>query len=218
MNFDVRYANHPEDSKRLDEEPLDEAPLQTPREEADEPETTDSETPETDPEAPEEDDGTDWDRTSLTPEQEAQLRAVIDANKHDSSRLMGVMQEAQGIYGYLPIEVQKIIADKTGIPAEQIYGVVSFYSQFKLNPDGEVAVAVCLGTACYVKGSGDIIEECSRILNVAVGSTSADGRYSLEATRCIGACGLAPVLTINGDVYGRLVPDQIPEILAKYRD
>ena len=153
-----------------------------------------------------------------TPEQEAKLLQIIAENKQDPSMLMGVMQKAQDIYGYLPIEVQKIIADKTGTPAEQIYGVVSFYSQFKLNPDGEVAVAVCLGTACYVKGSGDIIEECSRILNVAVGSTSADGKYSLEATRCIGACGLAPVLTINGDVYGRLVPDQIPEILAKYRD
>ena len=151
-----------------------------------------------------------------TPEQAAQLQKVIDANKHDSSRVMSVMQEAQNIYGYLPIEVQKIIADKTGIPAEQIYGVVSFYSQFKLNPDGEVAVAVCLGTACYVKGSGDIIEECSRILNVAVGSTSADGKYSLEATRCIGACGLAPVLTINGEVYGRLVAKDMAGILAKY--
>ena len=110
----------------------------------------------------------------------------------------------------------KIIADRTGIALEEIYGVVSFYAQFKLNPDGEVAVAVCLGTACYVKGSGDIIEECSRVLNVPVGSTSSDGRYSLEATRCIGACGLAPVLTINGEVYGRLTKDDIPGILAKY--
>ena len=151
-----------------------------------------------------------------TPEQEAKLLQIIAENKSDPSMLMGVMQKAQDIYGYLPIEVQKIIADKTGTPAEQIYGVVSFYSQFKLNPDGEVAVAVCLGTACYVKGSGDIIEECSRILNVAVGSTSADGKYSLEATRCIGACGLAPVLTINGEVYGRLVAKDMAGILAKY--
>ena len=151
-----------------------------------------------------------------TAEQEAKLMQVINENKHDKSNLMVVMQKAQDIYGYLPVEVQKIIAEKTGTPAEQIYGVVSFYSQFKLNPDGEVAVAVCLGTACYVKGSGDIIEECSRILNVPVGSTSADGRYSLEATRCIGACGLAPVLTINGEVYGRLVAKDMAGILAKY--
>ena len=144
------------------------------------------------------------------------LKPTLDEYAQVPGSLITILQKAQEIYGYLPIEVQKIIADKTGIPAEQIYGVVSFYSQFKLNPDGEVAVAVCLGTACYVKGSGDIIEECSRILNVAVGSTSADGKYSLEATRCIGACGLAPVLTINGEVYGRLVAKDMAGILAKY--
>lgn len=152
-----------------------------------------------------------------TPEQEAQLLAVIDKYKDVQGKTMPILQEAQAIYGYLPIEVQKIIAEKTGISLEEIYGVVSFYAQFKLNPDGEVAVAVCLGTACYVKGSGDIIEECSKVLNVPVGSTSADGKYSLEATRCIGACGLAPVLTINGDVYGRLGKSDIAGILEKYR-
>ncbi len=151
-----------------------------------------------------------------TPEQEAQLIAVIDKYKDVKGKMMPILQEAQAIYGYLPIEVQKIIAERTGISLEEIYGVVSFYAQFKLNPEGEVAVAVCLGTACYVKGSGDIIEECSRILGVPVGSTSADGKYSLEATRCIGACGLAPVLTINGEVYGRLVAKDMAGILAKY--
>ena len=152
-----------------------------------------------------------------TPEQEEQLVAVIEKYRGVEGALMPILQEAQAIYGYLPFEVQKIIAEKTGTPLEQIYGVVSFYAQFKLNPDGEVAVAVCLGTACYVKGSGDIIEECSRILNVPVGATSPDGRYSLEATRCIGACGLAPVLTINGDVYGRLSKSDMAGILAKYK-
>ena len=151
-----------------------------------------------------------------TPEQEEKLLAVIAKYDGMKGATMPILQEAQEIYGYLPIEVQRIIAEKTGIPMEEIYGVVSFYAQFKLNPDGEVAIAVCLGTACYVKGSGDIIEECSRILNVAVGSTSADGKYSLEATRCIGACGLAPVLTINGEVYGRLVAKDMAGILAKY--
>ena len=151
-----------------------------------------------------------------TPEQEQQLIAVIDKYKDVKGKMMPILQEAQAIYGYLPIEVQKIIAERTGISLEEIYGVVSFYAQFKLNPEGEVAVAVCLGTACYVKGSGDIIEDCSRILGVPVGSTSADGKYSLEATRCIGACGLAPVLTINGEVYGRLVAKDMAGILAKY--
>ncbi|MBE6694397.1 MAG: NAD(P)H-dependent oxidoreductase subunit E [Ruminococcaceae bacterium] len=151
-----------------------------------------------------------------TPEQEAKLIEVIDKYKGVAGATMPILQEAQAIYGYLPIEVQKIIAQRTGISLEEIYGIVSFYAQFKLNPDGEVAVAVCLGTACYVKGSGDIIEEVSRILGVPVGSTSADGKYSVEATRCIGACGLAPVLTINGEVYGRLTKDDIAGILAKY--
>lgn len=151
-----------------------------------------------------------------SPEQEEKLIAVIDKYRGVKGSMMPILQEAQAIYGYLPIEVQKIIADKTGVSLEEIYGIASFYAQFKLNPDGEVAVAVCLGTACYVKGSGEIIEECSKVLNVPVGSTSADGKYSLEATRCIGACGLAPVLTVNGEVYGRLTKDMIPGILGKF--
>ena len=130
---------------------------------------------------------------------------------------MPILQEAQEIYGYLPIEVQKIIAEKTGIPLEELYGIASFYAQFKLNPSGEVEIAVCLGTACYVKGSGDIIEEFSKLLDLPVGSTSPDGKYSIEATRCIGACGLAPVLTVNGDVYGRLTKADVAGILAKYQ-
>ena len=151
-----------------------------------------------------------------TKEQEEKLLAVIAEHKHDKSRLMAVMQEAQGIYGYLPLEVQKIIAEGMEVSLEKVYGVATFYAQFSLAPQGQYHISVCLGTACYVKGSGDIIDECSRILNVPVGSTSADGKYSLEATRCIGACGLAPVLTINGEVYGRLVAKDMAGILAKY--
>lgn len=153
-----------------------------------------------------------------TAEQEEKLFAVIDKYKGEKGAMMPILQEAQAIYGYLPIEVQKMIAERTGTSLEEIYGIVSFYAQFKLNPDGEVAVAVCLGTACYVKGSGEIIEEVSKQLGVAVGSTSPDGKYSLDATRCIGACGLAPVMTVNGEVYGRLTKDAIAGILAKYKD
>ncbi len=152
-----------------------------------------------------------------TKEQEAKLLEVIAKYDGVPGKTMPILQEAQEIYGYLPIEVQKIIADKTGIPLEEIFGIVSFYAQFKLNPDGEIAIAVCLGTACYVKGSGEIIEEFSKQLGLPVGSTSADGKYSIEATRCIGACGLAPVLTVNGDVYGRLTKADVAGILAKYK-
>ena len=155
---------------------------------------------------------------SGTPEQEAKLVEIIAGYKDVQGSMMPIMQEAQNIYGYLPIEVMQIIARETGAPLEEIYGIATFYAQFKLNPNGKYAIAVCLGTACYVKGSGDLVDKISAELNLPVDSTTADGKYSLEATRCIGACGLAPVLTINGDVYGRLVPDQIPGILAKYRD
>lgn len=151
-----------------------------------------------------------------TPEQEEALLKVIEKHVGEKGSMMPILQEAQDIYGYLPIEVQKIIADKTCVSLEEIFGIVSFYAQFKLNPDGQYAIAVCLGTACYVKGSGDIIEKISEKLNVPIGSTSADGKYSIEATRCIGACGLAPVLTVNGEVYGRLTVDDVDGILAKY--
>ncbi|MBE6620590.1 MAG: NAD(P)H-dependent oxidoreductase subunit E [Ruminococcaceae bacterium] len=152
-----------------------------------------------------------------TAEQEQQLLAVIEKYDGVKGAMMPILQGAQEIYGYLPIEVQRIIAEKTGTPLEEIYGVASFYAQFKFNPNGEVAVAVCLGTACYVKGSGDIIQEFSDRLGLPVGSTSPDGKYSLEATRCIGACGLAPVLTVNGEVYGRLTKADVAGILAKYQ-
>ena len=153
-----------------------------------------------------------------TPEQEAKLIEIIARYKDVQGALMPILQEAQELYGYLPLEVQKIVARETGIPVEEIYVVTTFYSQFKLNPSGKYAIAVCLGTACYVRGAGDLIDEISKELNLPAGSTTSDGKYSLEATRCIGACGLAPVLTVNGDVYGRLTKADIPGILAKYKD
>ncbi len=152
-----------------------------------------------------------------TKAQEEQLDAVIAELKDTPGALMPVLQQAQEIYGYLPIEVQKMIALKMGVSIEEVYGVSTFYSQFVLNPKGEVAIAVCLGTACYVKGSGDILDKITQILGLPAGSTTPDGKYSLEATRCIGACGLAPVLTINNEVYGRLVPADMEGILAKYK-
>lgn len=151
-----------------------------------------------------------------TPQQEEQLRAVIDEMKGEKGALMPVMQKAQDIYGYLPVEVQRIIADGMGVSLETVYGIATFYSQFQLNPKGQVAIAVCLGTACYVKGSGDIIERITQKLGIKPGETSSDGVYSLEATRCIGACGLAPVMTINDDVYGRLKKEDVDGILQKY--
>ena len=152
-----------------------------------------------------------------TKAQEEQLDAVIAKLKGTPGALMPVLQQAQEIYGYLPIEVQKMIALKMDVPVEEVYGVSTFYSQFVLNPKGDVAIAVCLGTACYVKGSGDILNKITEILGLPSGSTTPDGKYSLEATRCIGACGLAPVLTINNEVYGRLTKHDMAGILEKYK-
>ena len=152
-----------------------------------------------------------------TPEQEATLDKFIAEHKKEKGALMPILQKAQEIYGYLPIEVQRHIAISMDIPLEEVYGVSTFYSQFSLNPKGKVAIAVCLGTACYVKGSGDILDRITQEIGVAAGVTSADGYYSVDATRCIGACGLAPVLTINDEVYGRLVPNDMPAILDKYK-
>ena len=151
-----------------------------------------------------------------TEEQEQQLNAVIEKYKGDKSRLMAVMQEAQGIYGYLPIEVQAKIADGMDVPLEKVYGVATFYAQFSLSPKGQNHVAVCLGTACYVKGSGLIYDKFQEILGIGGDECTADRKFSLTASRCIGACGLAPVLTVNEDVYGRLTVDDVPGIIAKY--
>ena len=153
-----------------------------------------------------------------TPEQEAALLKVIEKHAGEMGSMMPILQEAQEIYGYLPIEVQKIIADKTGVSLEEIFGIVSFYAQFKLNPDGKYAIAVCLGTACYVKGSGDIYNKFQEVLGIAGDECTPDRKFSLTASRCIGACGLAPVLTVNEEVYGRLTVDDVPNILAKYKD
>ncbi len=155
---------------------------------------------------------------SGTPEQEAELRKIIEAHKGDKGALMPVLQQAQGVYGYLPIEVQEIIATEMDIPLEKVYGVVTFYAQFSLNPKGKYTISVCLGTACYVKGSGDIFNKLSEILGIKGGETTPDGKFSLVDCRCIGACGLAPVLTVNDDVYGRLTVDDVADILAKYND
>ena len=135
-----------------------------------------------------------------TPEQLQALDAVISAHKNENGALMPVLQEAQEIFGYLPVEVQKHIAAGLDIPYSEVYGVVTFYSQFLLNPKGANPIAVCLGTACYVKGSGLIYEKLQEILGIEGGGISADLKFSLDATRCIGACGLAPVMTIGEDV------------------
>lgn len=151
-----------------------------------------------------------------TEEQKAKLMAVIEANKDVPGAVMPVLQSAQDIYGYLPYEVQLMIAEGLDVPLEEVYGVSTFYSQFALSPKGKYHISVCLGTACYVKGSGDVLSRLSQKLGIEAEECTPDGKFSLTACRCIGACGLAPVITINDDVYGRLTPEEVDGILAKY--
>jgi NADH:ubiquinone oxidoreductase 24 kD subunit len=153
----------------------------------------------------------------LTDENFEKLHKVIEEHKDMQGPLMPILHEAQHIFGAIPIEVQKVISEKLNTPLAEIYGVVTFYSQFTLEPKGEYLISVCLGTACYVRGAQQLIDKISEMTNVSVGTTSPDGKFSLEATRCIGACGLAPVLTVNEDVYGRLTVSDIPGIMSKYQ-
>lgn len=127
---------------------------------------------------------------------------------------MPVLQKMQGIFGYIPKEMVDLAALKLGEYSSQIYGVATFYSQFHLEPKGKYQIGLCMGTACYVKGAGEILNQLEKLLGIKAGETSADGLYSIDATRCIGACGLAPVMTINDKVYGRLVPEDIEVIIA----
>lgn len=145
-----------------------------------------------------------------------ELKVIIDKHRETPGCLMQIMQEAQQKYGYLPIEVQDMIAIELDVPLTEVYGVSTFYSLFNLEPKGEFTVGVCLGTACYVKNAQDILDKISDKLGIKVGETTEDGKFTLEATRCVGACGLAPVMMINDDVYGRLQAKEVEEILKKY--
>ncbi|MFZ7103478.1 MAG: NAD(P)H-dependent oxidoreductase subunit E [Peptococcaceae bacterium] len=144
------------------------------------------------------------------------LASLITKYKEQEGMLIRILQKAQEIFGYLPIEVQSYIADQLDIPISTVNGVVSFYALFTEEPQGKYTISVCLGTACYVKGSQEILDTISSELHIKEGETSLDKMFTLKATRCIGACGLAPVITINGKVYGRLSPADIPGILHGY--
>ena len=145
------------------------------------------------------------------------IKGIIEEHKEQKGALIPVLHEVQNLYGYLPEDILHVVSQELNVPMTEIYGVATFYSIFSLKPKGEHVIRVCLGTACYVKGSQLIIDKISQELNVEVGKTTEDGKFTLEATRCLGACGLAPVMTIGEKVYGRLVPDDIPGILAEYK-
>ena len=151
-----------------------------------------------------------------TKEQEEKLKEAIERHKTQKGALMPVIQEAQSIYGYMPEEVQKMVADGMGVSLSEIYGIVTFYSQFSLTPKGKYKISISMGTACYVIGAGQILERFERELGIKDGECTSDGKFSLDSARCVGACGLAPVISINEDVYGKIHEGMVPEILGNY--
>ena len=151
-------------------------------------------------------------------ENDLKLKKIIEKYKDTRGALIPVLHEAQELYGYLPVDILKEISSGLNVSLAEIYGVVTFYTNFSLNPKGRFKISVCLGTACYVKGSGDILDKFKEKLGIDVGQSTEDGKFSLDACRCIGACGLAPVIMINDDVHGRLVADDVEGILEKYKD
>ena len=147
----------------------------------------------------------------------AQIEEICDRYAEEKTPLMMILSDIQNEYGYIPLDVQEIVSKKTGISVAEIYGVVTFYSFFSLTPKGKYVIGCCLGTACYVKGAQNVIDKFSELLNIAPGETSADGLFTLDALRCIGACGIAPAVSINGKVYPKVEVGQVPQIIEDYK-
>lgn len=143
--------------------------------------------------------------------------SICRSHQDEPSPLMIILEEIQRKYGYIPLEVQEIVSDETGVPVSEVYGVVTFYNFFSLTPKGKYVIGVCLGTACYVKNSQNALDKFGELLNIKPGETTEDGLFTIEALRCIGACALAPAVSINGKVYPMVTTDKIPGIIAEYR-
>jgi len=152
-----------------------------------------------------------------TKEQEQKLKEAIALHKTRKGSLMPAIQAAQQIYGYVPEEVQIMVAEGMGVSLSEVYGIVTFYSQFSLTPKGENRISICLGTACYVGGASKILDRFEKELGIKDGQCTPDGKFSLDSARCVGACGLAPVLSVNDDVYGKVNENMVPEILSNYK-
>ena len=146
-----------------------------------------------------------------------QITEIVNRYKDEKTPLMMILESIQSEYGYIPLEVQELVSELTGIPVAEIYGVVTFYSFFSLTPKGKYVIGVCLGTACYVKGSQLVMDKFSELLHIKAGQTTEDGLFTLDALRCIGACGIAPAISINGTVYPKVEPGKVKGIIDSYR-
>ncbi len=155
-------------------------------------------------------------KIELRKDQVEKIHAICDEFNNEHGELINVLHRTQSEFGYLPAEVQEVISDKMEIPVARIYGVVTFYSFFTMTPKGEFPISICTGTACYVRGAENVLAEFKKQLNIEVGETSADGRFSLSCLRCVGACGLAPVVQVGDKTYGRVAPDDVKDIIKSY--
>ena len=148
----------------------------------------------------------------------AKINEICDRYADERTPLMMILSDVQKEYGYIPLEVQELVSERTGISVAEIYGVVTFYSFFSLNPKGKYVIGCCLGTACYVTGAQQVIDKFSEILGIKPGETTKDGLFTLDALRCIGACGIAPAVSINGKVYPKLSVNAVPAVIEEYKN
>ncbi len=155
-------------------------------------------------------------KVKINPKEVEKIKEVCASFGNEPGELINVLHKTQSLHGYLPAEVQEIIAEELNMPVAKVYGVVTFYSFFTMTPKGKHPISICTGTACYVRGAEKVLDEFKRQLKIDVGETSADGIYSLSCLRCVGACGLAPVVLVGEKVYGRVSPDGVADILAEY--
>ncbi len=155
-------------------------------------------------------------KIELRKDQIEKIHSFCDTFNNAHGELINVLHKTQGEFGYLPAEVQEVIADKIDMPVAKVYGVVTFYSFFTMTPKGQHPISICTGTACYVRGAENVLAEFKKQLDIEVGETSEDGKFSLSCLRCVGACGLAPVVQVGEKTYGRIAPDDVEEILKEY--
>ncbi len=155
-------------------------------------------------------------KIELRQEDVTKIKEICNSFNKDPQELINILHSTQEHFGYLPAEVQEVISAETGVPVAKIYGVVTFYSFFTMTPKGKYPISICMGTACYVRGAEKVLEEFKKELGLQVGQTSKDGKFSLSSLRCVGACGLAPVVLIGDKTYGRVAPDDVRNILKEY--
>lgn len=157
-------------------------------------------------------------KVELKQEQVDKIKSICDSFNHKEDELINVLQEVQLSFGYLPAEVQEVVANEMGISVAKVYGVVTFYSFFTMTPKGKFPISICTGTACYVRGAENVLDEFKKHLDINVGDATSDGKFSLSCLRCVGACGLAPVVMVGEKVYGRVSPEDVKDIIKEYKE